>query len=48
MAAPAREKSPFRVHGFALTACLLSLALHLLLFQLAGKLPLSGVDTKNK
>ena len=42
MAAPAREKSPFRVHGFALTACLLSLALHLLLFQLAGKLPLSG------
>ncbi|MGN0867776.1 MAG: VWA domain-containing protein [Oligosphaeraceae bacterium] len=42
MSSPAREKNLTRAQGFALTACLLSLALHLLLFQLAARLPLSG------
>ena len=42
MSSPARAKNLTRAQGFALAACLLSLALHLLLFQLAGRLSLSG------
>ncbi len=42
MSSRTRETYLTRAQGFALTACLLSLALHLLLFQLAARLPLSG------